>query len=336
MAVTTTTQFIADVRRAGQIPNSATPGNSDADILRYADLEMETRIYPLMLSNSQEYNVQTQDFNVQPGKQQYRMPHRSIAGKLRDTTFIMGSVMYPLPKIEIEELPAWTMNQQTGIPSGFFLKAGSVNLQPIPGSQGVLRMQYFCKHGQFVLWTNTPAPSANARAILTRTYSTTNQPNDTIALTTASGMTFTPGLRYDIIAANPPCEHLGINLLCTVGGNGTGTFIVDPAPNTFQGFQSPLSPNIEIGDIVALAEQMPIIPLAMDMYQLLVVRTCIAVMGSLGDTERVELMEKQYAQLEERMVQLYSPRVEGATEVVRGMGITGGTFGFSSARILTR
>lgn len=334
MAALTTFQFLADVRRAGMIPNSATPGNTDNDILRYADLEMETRIYPLLLSNSQEYNVQTQDYNVENNKQQYRMPHRAIAGKLRDVNFISGAVLYPLPKIEIEQLTGWVVNQNAGIPTGFFLKAGSVNLMPIPSGNGFLRMQYFCKHGQFVFWNSTP--TTGARALLTAVYSTTNQPNDTVTITTAVGLTFTPGLRYDIIASNPPCEHLGINLLCVSGGNGTAVLRVDPAMAIPENWQSPLSLNVTAGDIVALAEQMPIIPLAMDSYQLLVTRTCIAVMGALGDNERVELLEKQYGIQEKRIIQLYAPRVDGASQTVRGMGISGSRFGLGGGRFSVR
>ena len=334
MAFVTTTQFLADVRRQGMIPNSPTPGNTNTDILRYADLEMETRIYPLMLSNSQEYNVQTQDFEVVNNKGQYRMPHRGIAGKLRDVTFISGSVMYPLPKIEIEELTAWTLNQNAGIPTGFYLKAGSVNLQPIPSGNGFLRMQYFCKHGSFFLWTNqTPTPGA--REITSAVYSTTINPNDTITIT-SSAITYTLGQRYDIIAANPPFEHLGINLLCIAGGSGTGTFRVDPSLSIPQAWPSPMSPNIAPGDIITGAEVMPIIPLSMDIYQLLVTRTCIAVLGALGDSERIQLMESQYMTQEKRIIQLYAPRVDGASQKVRGMSIGGNKFGLGGGRFRIR
>lgn len=314
MALTNTTQFLADVRRQGMIPNVATLGNQDSDILRYADLELEARILPLMLSVNEEYNTQTYDVVTVGGQQEFRVPPRSIAGKLRDIKYIIGATRLPLPRIEIENLPSWTLNA-TGVPSAFYLKAGSVNLVPTPGNNAVLRMQYFCNHGSFVNWGGTT--NAVAAVISGATYSTTTVPKDTLNLTIPAGFTPVVGQKYDVISSRTPYEHLAIGVVCLTGGL-TPTFQVSPVIPNLSGPPSGLSPNIQQGDILVGAESMPIVPLPPDIQQLLVMRTVISVLTSIGDIERVAASEELYANLQRQTLNLYTPRVDGAPKKMGG------------------
>ena len=130
------------------LPNTATLGLQDADLLSAADMEMNARLMPLILSVNEEYGVQTMDIPIVQGKSQYRMPTRGAGAKLRDVRLILGNNTYPLPKIEVEQIQAWLTNAR-GTPQGFWLAAGSINLIPNP-SGGVLRMRFYQQHGRFV------------------------------------------------------------------------------------------------------------------------------------------------------------------------------------------
>jgi hypothetical protein len=316
MAYTTTQDFCADVRRLAMIPNSATQGNQNADLLRYADQEMEARIYPLILSVNEEYNVQTLDVNTSQNIQGYRMPPRAIAGKLRDIKYLQGGTQLPMPKIEIEQLTAWTLNSYGGAPAGFFLKAGTVNVVPIPPGGNALRFQYFANHGKFSDWAGT-SNAAGGIIGIAPTYSTTLVLNDTVSFTAPS---FAPTLNalYDVVAQNPPFEHLAISLKC-IQVSPPLYQVLNPALGVPGYTPASLSPVISIGDVICPTNSMPLVPLPMDIYQLLMTRVALQAINSLGDTERMQSLEAQYENGKAQMLKLYSPRVDGSPKKMQGL-----------------
>lgn len=316
MAYTNTVDFLADVRRLAMIPNTATQGNTDADLLRYADQEMEARITPLVLSVNEEYNVQTLDVNTVQNIQGYRVPPRAIAGKLRDVKYLQGGTQLPMPKIEIEQLTAWTLNSYGGAPAGFFLKAGTVNVVPIPPGGNALRFQYFANHGKFSSWNSTDKVG---RGLVVRSvaYSTTLVQNDTVSF--VADFTPTIDALYDIIVQNPPFEFLALSVQCVTASPTSVFKVVNPALGVPGYTPACLSPTIAPGDIVTPANTMPIIPLSMDIYELLVCRVAIQVLSSLGDTERMAALEQQYEVSKAQMLKLYSPRVDGSPKKMQGL-----------------
>jgi len=311
----TTAQFCDDVRRLAMIPNSATQGNQNSDLLRYADQEMEARIFPLILSVNEEYNVQTLDVNTSQNIQGYRMPPRAIAGQLRDVKYIQGGTQLPMPKIEIEQLTAWTLNSYGGAPAGFFLKAGTINVVPIPPGGNALRFQYFADHGAFDDWSSKTPPGGFIST--TVTYSTTLVQNDTVRFDAGA---FTPTLNalYDIVAGNTPYEYLALSLQCIDAAHPTYK-VVNPAQGVPGYTPACLSPVISVGDIVTPAGAMPIIPLPADIYELLMLRVAIQVLSSVGDVERMGALESQYEKGFATMLKLYSPRVSGSPKKIQGL-----------------
>lgn len=317
MAYSTTQEFCADVRRLAMVPNTATQGNQNADLLRYADQEMEAQIYPLILSVNEEYNVQTLDVQTVQNIQGYRMPPRAIAGKLRDVKYLQGGTQLPMPKIEIEQLTAWTLNSYGGAPAGFYLKAGTINVVPIPPGGNAIRLQYFANHGKFSDWSGVAASATAGIITGAVTYSTTLVQNDTVSFTAAS---FTPTLNalYDVVAANTPYEHLAIGLQC-IQVSPPLYKVVAPAQGVPGYTPSSLSPVIALGDLICPTNTMPIIPLSMDIYQLLMTRVALQVLSSVGDLERMQSLEAQYENSKVQMLKLYSPRVDGSPKKMQGL-----------------
>lgn len=307
----TTSVFVADVRRQLMLPNSATTGTQDADLLAIADQEMQARLLPVVTSPGQEYNGQMLDVALIPGQRQYRFPPRSAASKLRDIRFVLGTTVIPLPKIEIEQVQGFLTNTQ-GNPQGFFIQAGSINLCPIPGYQGTLRCFYYANHKTFVSWAGTSDTTAGV--IAAPTYSQTVAPNDTITFTTS---TFAPvvGRKYDIISANQPFEALVLDAVCTSAG---ATYTLQAPAVGGIGPCVSMSPNIQAGDLVVPAGNVPVIQLPDEAYQMLVTRVCINIAMQIGDAERVAIFEKMYDNQYKDFFKLVAPRVEGAPAKMSG------------------
>lgn len=321
----TTATFINDVTRLAMAPQTTTLGSGAADILRIADLEMGSRVVPLVLSINQEYGVITVDVPVVVGQQQYRMPDGAVANKLRDVRFVQNGIQLPLPKIEIEQLGTWTVGYN-GFPTGFYLESGSINLVPAPSVAGALRIRYYTSHTGFSYWDGVATPLVGTVTAVSG-YSTTVRQNDTITVTSES--TFTNGQilggNVNIIAARSPYDYLAIQGYLT----SISPFSIAVDTANIRGPTPNMSPNVRIGDILVRGDLggMPVIPLPEEAYPLLVTRTAIALLAQVGDLERINMLEAVYARQEKDFLKLFSPRVDGAPAKVQGV-LQRNTFGW--------
>lgn len=307
----TTTDLLADVRRRAMLPTTATQGTTDADLLEHANNELFSRLAPLVMSVNEEFYVQTVDIPIVSGQSAYRMPNRSAGAKLREVTYLIGSTRNQLTRLEPEQLTRWVVNP-LGVPSAFYLEAGTLNLIPTPAGAGTIRMSYFVRPGRL---TNTATDYATVGAV---SYTGGNS-----VLTSLSG-SLTAALSgvYDIIAFRPPFEYLLADAVCTSLAGGV-TFTVSspttPAPN--------FSPNIAVGDYVTLRDKSPVLQLPVELHSLLSQRTVCAVMEAFNYTERLQAAEAVYARMEETALRLITPRVDGAPKKMRGLINTQGRFG---------
>lgn len=298
-----TSDLLADVRRRAMLPSTSTLGVADADLLEHANAEFATRLIPLVTSVNEEFYVQTVDIAVVAGQSAYRLPNRNAGGKLRDVTYVIGSSVLNLARIEPERLTQWIASP-FGTPTGFYLEAGTVNLVPAPAGSGTIRMKYYVRPGRL---TN----SASDFGIVTgATYS-----GNSVALTFSGTLSTTNGVLYDVIAYRPPFEYLATDATASLSGAGAVTLTVggptSPAPD--------LSRNIAVGDYVAKRDLSPILQLPVELQSLLVQRTVCAVMESFNYSERLKSAEDAYARMEEAALKLLTPRVDGAPRKMRGL-----------------
>ncbi len=295
-----TSDLLADVRRRAMLPNTSTLGLVDADILEHANNEMASRMVPLVTSVNEEFYVQTVDITLIAGKGAYRIPNRSAGGKLRDVTYIMGSSVLNLARIEPEMLTQFVVSA-SGTPSCFYMEAGTVNLIPAPAGGGTLRMKYFVRPGRF---TNT----ATDFGIITNTISSS---------TTTAALAFSGSLGLleadlDVIAYRPPFEYLCIAALAF--SPGAGLYTLTKPQN-----EASLSLNIAAGDYLCKPDKSPIIQLPVELQSLLVQRTVCAIMETFNYGERLAAAEATYARMEEAALKLITPRVDGSPRKMRGV-----------------
>lgn len=312
----TTLDLITDVTRLAMTPTATGIGTLNTDILAIANMELSSRILPLVLSINEEYNVQTIDVPIIAGQSQYRMPDRAMGSKLRDVRYIQGGTQLPLPRIEIEQLQAFTLNAQ-GVPYGFWLEAGSINLVPVPPAGGALRIRYYTAPRKYVEWNGSTTSATIGIVASVQGYYTVNRYNDTVGATpTLPGFTTPLTKQVDIISSRTPYEYLAIDSVVTT--TGTPRFTVPSAPN-LAGNAPNLSPNIRAGDIFASGDTSPIVQLPDEAYPLLVARVAINLAYQLGDFEKGAALEKMYLNQEASYLKMFSPRVDGAPKKMQGL-----------------
>lgn len=299
----TTTDLLADVRRRAMLPTTATLGLADTDILEHANNEMATRLVPLVTSVNEEFYVQTVDIACVSAQAAYRMPNRSAGAKLRDVTYLQGSSVQRLSRIEPERLAQFTATPY-GTPVGFYLEAGTINLVPAP-SGGTLRMKYYVRPGRF---TNTATDYATIASITTNTATL-------FAGTFAGSLDTGPS---DIIALRPPFEYLVIDAT-------KDTFSVPNIQLRASGL-SLFSLNLAVGDYITKTDKSPLIQLPVELHSLLVQRTVCAIMETFNYSERLSAAEAAYERMEAAALKLITPRIDGSPRKMRGI-LSAGRYG---------
>lgn len=298
----TTTDLLADIRRRAMLPNTTTLGTANSDLLAVASNEMSAHLVPLLMSVNEEFFVATTDITLSSNAA-YRMPNRSAGGKLRELQYLMGVTRLNLARIEPEQLTAFLVNS-VGVPAGFYLEAGAVNLVPRPSAGGTLRMSYYVRPGVF---TNA---AADYGVVTSVSYS-----GNSVTIGFSGSLSTANGSLYDVIAFRPPFEYLCIGGTASASGAGTVTLTTSsptaPAPD--------LSPNIAVGDYITKADLSPIIQLPVEFHPLLAQRSACSVLESFGYAERLEMAERVYARMEAAALKVLTPRVDGAPKKMRGL-----------------
>ena len=124
----TTTDFINDVGRNTQASNTAYSA-LNTDILEWGNKELLSYLAPRILRENEELFVTTKDIQTVVGQARYRMPIRTISGRLRDVWLIVNGVNYNLVRFEPENA-LQPSSQNIGTPEGFYMEGDSVVLVP--------------------------------------------------------------------------------------------------------------------------------------------------------------------------------------------------------------
>jgi hypothetical protein len=299
MAARTAAELLADVRRLGGLPTSATLGLADSDILAHADITMESVIVPHVLSQAEEYFVAVYTTPLVSGQAMFRMPPRNVGGRLRDVQIIYGSIIQRLPRLEPENQAGFTV-QQNGLPYGFYLQAGNIILLPAAAVSGSLQLLYFAQPGRL-----TTGAAGTAYGVVTgATYSGT-----TCVITYTSGSNiFTSATTLDVIASTPPYGYLAIDAIKTASGVGSVTVT-----------NANISPHISVGDIVTLRETSPIIQAPNETFSLYTHEVALRVCEALKHSERIALLQEKIDRLRRSSNITLSPRVDGEPQKVIGL-----------------
>jgi hypothetical protein len=82
---------------------------------------------------------------------QYRLPDNNIGARVRNVSLVNGGAQSQLVRREPEQLAQY-MTNGVGVPLGFYMDGGGLNLLPGPSGSYTLRVRYYARPGQL---TNT-------------------------------------------------------------------------------------------------------------------------------------------------------------------------------------
>lgn len=288
----TTTDLLRSIKVKGQIPTSQNTF-STADMLGLADDETRTGLVPMLMSVRESYFQTYKDVAIVDGTAAYAVPTRAIGEKLKEVQLVdtAGNVR-DLDRIEKEDVHSYSQGSSSAL-EGFYFEGSDIVLVPTPTglSDHYLRLTYFKRPSSLV--AITAAGQITAINTGTREVTISSTPS-----------TFTTSRTYDFIQANPGFKNLSIDQA------------VSSVASNILTFSSALPSGLAIGDWVALAGETPIPQLPVEFHSVLALRTAISILRALGHEKEADSKQKELEKLEERVLGLVSPRVEGEPKKV--------------------
>lgn len=295
-----TSDLAISVQRRAAVPNAQVTFSS-ADFYALIDEEIESKLIPLVLKNLEEYYVADFPYNITANQNQYQIPTRAIAGKLRDVQIISSSdsqSISPLERLDITDLYASSSSSSRVRikKNGFYIKGNSIYMYPTPNStQNIINLEYYIRPNASV--------DPSACAVITAFTSTTI----TISSLPANITIATP---IDLVKVNSGFECTAIDQVITGIAGNVLTFASLPT-------------NLTIGDYVCQAKQSCVVQVPQELLPLLSQYVVVRVLAAQGDGQALQMALGELTKLEENANILISPRVDGKLKrVVNTRGVS--------------
>jgi hypothetical protein len=294
----TTTSLLSTLRLLPLMP-AVQSLFSDDNLLTILTFEMNSKIYPMIDNQTEEYFVIRGDVPYNQAQLVFPLPSRALGGKLRSLSFVdSNNNEIRIPRLRPED----TMSNvnSTGLainPAlwGFYLQNNDVVLflGSIAGSTPAykfLRMRYIRQPNNLV----AVSACAQVTAIVGNNVTVTNIPS-----------TFSTSVLYDMMSNTPNFNALQDNSVCTAISSLTMTFTslpVDTLGNV----------TLKAGDWICLTGQSPVaqIPFSPG-YDLLLQLAAAKCLEIHGDTQGFNVAMSQAADMKNYLLSVLSPRVDG-------------------------
>lgn len=266
---------------------------TDNDLISFMNLELNSKIVPLIDNQSGEYFVYRDDVIYDSGVITYDLPPRTVAGKLRSVSFVdANDNEVRIPQLRTEDIMSNVNSTGLAInPAlwGFYLENNKMRtyLSSVNGGNNnykYIRMRYLRQPNQLVL------NSACAQVVMVS--------GSAVTVTAIPG-TYTTSVTYDAISNVPNFNSLGDDLVCTNISSLTMTF---SAPIT----------GLAAGDWICLSGQAPVAQLPYNPgYYLLEQLAAAKSLEVAGDVQGYNTAMSQAATMKEYFISVLTPRIDG-------------------------
>lgn len=310
-------EFLTQVRNLGMLPSASTQALDDVSILRHADMEVQTRLLPMLRRLNEEYLVASVDITAVNGR--VELPLRAAGAAVRHVQLVTtGGGLRPLPRLMPEQTygyPTATTHAQ-----GYYFDGGGLVLQP-DGASGTVRLRYYMRPG--AIRTLVTLPTSYVGADPGGLIASVTADTPTIGRTTFVISQFTSGVpagSVDFVSQGP--AHDATNVSVAITGVSATQFHVAT---------SDLTRAVRVGDYAYPAGYTPVVPVPEELSGVLVGLTVARALMACGYQSEAA---QQLGDAEKSMLdveQLLRPRSEGNPKVLTG-GILAGLGAFGNWR----
>jgi len=289
----TSTDLLEAVKERAMYPDSGGP-LSDADILQLATDELHATVVPLVLAVRSDFGVVTKTFSYNAGENEFRIPSRAIAGKIRSLKKLDSSGNeIPCPIYSVEQ----TVELQNG---GAYIEGDYLYLMPVPTQAGRLVLRYYARPGELA--------TLDSEAIATVTG--VNIGSTAISVDHSGGSWgWDDAQGVDIYSSEPNFGYKSIGLSATYAGPFT--------------IEVPLGTKVAVGDHLASFGKSLIPNVPAECHNWLTQLTVCRLLEALGDKANLSTAKEKADELKRTLVTVLAPRSEGLSATLVNRSILG-------------
>lgn len=298
MAIDYTTDALLVTLRLLPLMPSVQALFSPENLLTVLTFEMNSKIYPMIDNQTEEYFVVRDDIPYNTSKVKFPMPTRALGGKLRGVSFVdSNDNEIRIPRLRPEDIMS-NVNA-TGLainPAlwGFYLQNNDVVLYlgSATGSSSsykFLRLRYIRQPNILV----SVAECARVVSIAGNNVTVSNIPS-----------TFSTTVDYDMISGVPNFNALQDDSVCTAISGVIMTFTSIPVDEMG-------NPTLQVGDWICLSGQAPVaqIPFSPG-YDLLLQLGAAKCLEIHGDVQGFNVAMSQASDMKNYFLSILTPRVD--------------------------
>jgi len=296
----TTTTLLSTLRLLPLMPSVQALFDDD-NLLTILTFEMNSKIYPLIDNQSEEYFVTRDDIPYVATQTVFNLPPRALGGKLRSVSFVdSNNNEIRVPRLRPED----TMSNvnSTGLainPAlwGFYLQNNQIIL--FLGSIAGSTPSYKFLRLRYIRQPNTLVKVSECARVVSINPSLNNVVVDVIP------SAFSTSVTYDMVSNTPNFNALEDDAVCTSISGFTMTFSSLPV-DQFNNV------TLQVGDWICLSGQAPVaqIPYSPG-YDLLLQLGAAKCLEIHGDVQGFNVAMSQAADMKNYLISVLSPRVDG-------------------------
>lgn len=291
----TTKTLIESVVRRAMLPSNQNTFK-EADFLAFANEELDIGIIPLILSFHEDYFLHEQYIDVTPDVPEYDIPYRATGNKVREISYLDGGGnIFEMTRVLVEDLPYY-QNGSLGVSSSglraFYIEGEDIVLLPLSrhGMTGQLKVSYYLRPNVLVAMNSV---------------STITDINRTTGVITVNNIppNLASPIEMDMLQTKSPHKRLTVDVTPTS---------IDTVTNTYTFSPSDIPAKLLVGDYLAASEECVIPTIPDDLHSMLAQRVACRCLEALGDAQGLAVANQKLAEMEVKVGQLLSNRVEGA------------------------
>lgn len=279
--------LILDIKRKAQLgQNQQTITN--ADIVDLANRELQTYLTPKLIAVQERYFAAFAEYTITPSRRRYRIPARCIGGRVLDVVFVQSGIEYRLPRLH--------PTSDVRLDPGFIISGRDIVLCGDVLS-GVLRIYYQLR------------PSTLVEAATSFSISAVSSSN--IASTAPAGT-------FDVVATS------GLGQIAIPNAISSGSSVMTGSSDWV--IPQDLTSFAYVGDVAKIAGQTNIVPLPLELHDVLAFRCAMRLKQMQGLNEEMQVIASMTEQLERNAFDLITPRSENAEKSIDPKDLLGGWY----------
>jgi len=277
--------LVTSIKRRASMPTSQSLFTV-ADLLALADEEMQTVIFPVIMSIKGDYFVNNSDTTMTTATS-YAIPNDAIGLKLKDAYWLdADGEEHQIPSVNLADVTGEVIRGWLGI--GYYLQKNSVILTPNSKDGDTLRLKYYRRASKMV-------PNDEGGQITA--INTGSGVVDVDNIPTAWAITDT----FDAIDQNPGFETQDSDL--TISAITTTQMTFDDVTN------------LAVGDWVCMAGETTIPQITPEAHSLLAQSVAVKCLESLGDPKML-VAQGKFEQIKTNFIDMVAPRADGQVKKI--------------------